>query len=482
MLWRAIQLASVKAIFLARTLILARLLVPEDFGLLAVSLIAVDVFVSITDFGLVPALVQRAEAGEHHYHAAWTAGLLRAVAIAVFLLLTAPGIASLLSEPRAAGLLRVVALRPVLEAAGSAKVAEVTRLLRFRTLALMSVPEAVVNAAVSIALARPLGVWALVAGTLAGPAVSGLMSYRLAPYRPRLAFHAAAVWPLLQFGRWIFLTGLISVVGRALLQIVIAQKLGVEALGLYYLAAKLALVPAEVSSEVVGAVAFPMVARLQADAQQIVRAFRAIFTGVAALLFPPCALLVVLAPSLVTAVLAQRWHGVAPLSQLLALVNIVGLFGDTVGPILKGMGRPDRLAALELIQSSVLIFGIWALADRFGVVGAALAWLAAVGASQLVSALLIREALPTSIAGLTRPALGIAAASGVGALVAASVVALSANPVGLLAAGVLGLVASAALLWAADRVFAFGLSSGVARAFPRAAAFASHSPPDGPWR
>ena len=482
MVWKAIQLASVKVIFLARTLILARLLVPEDFGLLAVSLIAVDFLVNITNFGMIPALVQRAEADERHYHAAWTVGLLRAVAIALVVILAAPGIAALLAEPRAASLIRVVALRPVLEAAASAKVAEVTHHLRFRSIAFISVPEAVVNTAVSIALARPLGVWALVAGTLAGSAISGLMSYRLAPYRPRLAFDSAAVRPLLQFGRWIFLTSLISVTGRALLQIVITQKLGVGELGLYYLAAKLALIPAEVSSEVVGAVAFPLYARLQADTQQVIRAFRAIFTSVAALLFPACALLVVLAPSLVTTVLGPRWQGTAPLIQLLALVNIVGLFGDTVGPILKGVGRPGRLAIIELIQSSLLIIGIWSLAGRYGVVSAALAWLAAVSASQLVSALFVQQVLPKPLAGLARPTLAIAAASGVGGLIAALVAAAAPGPIGVIAASGLGLVTSVMLLWTFDRWFAFGLANGFYRTFPQVAALVGYSQVNGQWR
>jgi lipopolysaccharide exporter len=478
MTWKAIQLASVKFIFLARTLVLARLLVPEDFGLLAVSLIAVDFLISITNFGLLPALVQRAEVEERHYHAAWTAGLLRAVAVALLVILAAPLIAALLAEPRAVSLIRVIALRPVLEAAASAKMAEVTRHLRFRAVALVNLPEALVNAAVSIALARPLGVWALVAGSLAGPAISGLMSYRLAPYRPRLTLEAAAVRPLLQFGRWIFLTSLVSIAARALLQVVITRTLGVEALGLYYLAAKLAFIPSEVSSDVVGAVAFPLYARLQADAQQVRQAFRALFTSVAALLFPACALLVVLAPALVTTILGPRWLGTAPLIQLLALVNGVGLLGEMAGPILNGMGRPDRIVVIELLQSSLLIFGIASLVGRYGLLSAGLAWLIAVSAAQFVSGHFIQQVLPKTLASLALPTLAIVLASGAGGLIASGITLTVPGLPGVVVAAGLGLLSIGILLWLGDRWFAFGLARGFLRVFPQIATRVGYSPLD----
>jgi O-antigen/teichoic acid export membrane protein len=478
MVWKALQLAGVKAIFLARTLILARLLVPEDFGLLAVSLIAVDFLASITNFGMIPALVQRAEPEERHYHAAWTIGLLRAVIIALVVILGAPVIATFLSEPRAIGLIQVIALRPLVEAAGSPRVADIMRQLRFRSMAIMSVPEALASATVSIALAQPLGVWALVLGALVGPTVSSLISFRVAPYHPRLTLEPAAVRTLLHFGRWIFFTSLISVAGRAILQIVITRKLGVEALGLYYLAAKLAFIPYEVSSEVVGAVAFPLFARLQADAAQVIRAFRALFTSVAALLFPTSALLVVLAPSLVIYVLGPRWQGTVLLIQLLALVSIVGLFGDTVGPILKGLGQPSRLAVLELIQSITLILVIWSLADSNGIVSAAIAWLAAVSASQLVSALFLQLALPKSLNGLARPTLAIVMAAGLGAWIAFFVIKALPGPFGLIVASGLGTVSALSLLWIMDRWLTFGLASGFYRIFPQLAAWVDYSPLD----
>ncbi|MCB0316304.1 MAG: oligosaccharide flippase family protein, partial [Calditrichaeota bacterium] len=98
--WKGLQHAGVKAIFFLRLLVLARLLTPDDFGLLAISMVALGILSQVTDFGLVPALVQRADVNEPHYHSAWTLGVLRAMAISAVVFLGAPLIAWAFEEPR----------------------------------------------------------------------------------------------------------------------------------------------------------------------------------------------------------------------------------------------------------------------------------------------------------------------------------------------------------------------------------------------
>jgi lipopolysaccharide exporter len=473
------QLVGVKVIFLARTVILARLLAPDDFGLLAVSLIAVDVLQRITNLGMVPALIQRQDAGDNHYAVAWTAGVIRAVIVAAVVFLVAPVLAVWFGQTRAAPLIRVVALQPVLEALASIRVAEITRDLQFRRLALIALPEALVNTVVSITLAKALGVWALVAGALAGEGAYLVMSYVLAPYRPRLVFSLAAARPLVQFGRWIFAIGLVTIAGSTLLQVVISRTLGAADLGLYVLAARLAFIPAEVSGEVIGAVAFPLYARIQTKGPELVRTFRVLYTGMLALLAPVCLLLLVLAPSLVANLLGPRWDGSVPLIQLLALVSLLGLLGDSIAPILQGVGRPDWLVVIEAVQSSVLILAVWMLSDRYRVVSAGLAWLVAVGATQVLSALVMRRLLPQMFAGILRPGLAILLVSVAGGLAAWSALQFVSGLAGLLIAGLVGMMTVTVLLWDIDRRLGIGLRSDLVRAFPQLSGLVQRVPVDG---
>lgn len=466
MMWNGVQMVSIKLIFLLRTIILARLLAPDDFGLLAISMVAVEFLMVITNIGMVPALVQRQGSGEEHYNAAWTAGMVRGLLVTTAVILFAPLISSLFQEPRAITLIQAAALRPTLEAAASIKLAKLTRDLDFRALALVRLPDAIVNTALSIALAPLLGVWALIIGSLVGPMVYVGMSYWLAPYRPRFSFDWEAIRPLIRFGRWIFLTGVIAMAGRSAMQMIVSRQLGVAELGLYFLAAKLAFLPAEVAGEVINSVAFPLYANLQDDLSQLARAYRAILVAMIALILPVCVLLIALTPALVAYVLGPQWEDTVVLIQVLALVSIVGLVGDTVLPILNGTGQPYRVAIIECLQSGLLIVLISPLIAQFGVLGTALTWLPAVGASQIMCVYFARQIMPRPYQGAGRPAVAITLIAVLGGLIGWGVTSLWPGLFGLVVAGGTAMVIMGFLLLFADYSMGLGLQANLKLAFP----------------
>jgi lipopolysaccharide exporter len=476
--WKGVQLASTKGIFLVRTVILARMLAPDDFGLLAIATAALGFLLSITNLGMVPALVQRAESDARHFDTAWTIGVIRAVLISAVVAAGAPLLAAAFNEPRATELIRVLAVMPLLDAAASIGIARLTRELRFRPLVLTRLAEALANTAVAISLARFLGVWALVAGQLAGAITYLLASYIAAPHRPRLALDRDAAQSLVRFGRWVFVIGLIAVSGGLLLQLTIARSVGAAGLGLYVLASKLAFLPVELASEVVGAVGFPVYARLQSNLDQARRAFQSSIIGMSLLLIPACALLIALAPRLVAELLGSRWEGTAPLIQILAVASIVSLFGEAVVPILNGLGQPQKVAAVELVQSGLLVIFIWLLARRYGSLGVALAWLPALVIAQLISARFLRRLLDRPLRGLAPPLGAITAATALGAAVAVSAERAVTGMLGLFAAGALGLGSIALVLWCLERYFQLGLSASLPGISPRVAKLVGLAPPE----
>ena len=286
MLWQAFQMGGVKVIYMVRLLVLAILLAPADFGLIAIALSATGFLLNLTNFGLIPAAVQTKDMDETRYDAVWTFDMSRAVVVSVLTILFAPLIAQIFAEPRAVPIIQALALRPLIESLMSIKVAALNRNLTFRPLAFLKIIEAIFNALISIMLAKFFGVWAMVFGMIGGAVSMMIASYILAPYRPRLNYDLNAVKPLLKFGGWLLITGVVAMAGNFGLRIIISRQLGAEGLGLYFLAAQLAFVPSEIASEVVGTVAFPLFARLQLNLQQAARAFQAILTGLMALLYP----------------------------------------------------------------------------------------------------------------------------------------------------------------------------------------------------
>ena len=471
LIWQAMQMGGVKAIYLVRTLILARLLLPEDFGLVAIAATAMGFLFNITNFGMVQALVQSKDMDDAKYHAAWTFDFCRSFILAMVTMVSASLIADMFAEPRAIPIIQVLAVRPFIESMTSIRMAALNRNLVFRPLAFLYIVEAIVNAALSITLAKTWGVWALVAGTIGGTMCITIISYYLAPYRPRLLFQWETIKPLIHFGRWIFATNLIVLTSGYLLRVLITRQFGPAGLGIYVLASQLAFIPGDIASEAVGAVAFPLFARLQNDIQQSTRVFRALYSGLAAVLYPGCALIIILAPSLTQEILGPNWIGTEDLIRIFTVVVMIGIFGEAAVSLFKGFGQPYRITLLELIQSSFTLVFVGILTKPFGLAGAALAWLPTISFSQLLSALFLQKILQHPFRGLQRPLLAIVVATGLCMATAALTKSIIPGMIGFAAAIAGGILVAGASLWTADRLYSLGFARNLGLVFPQIAVF-----------
>ncbi len=237
------------------------------------------------------------------------------------------------------------------------------------------------------------------------------------------------------------------------------------------MATQLAFLPSDVASEAVGAVAFPLFARLQNDVQQATRVFRVLFSGLAAVLYPVCALIIVFAPSLTHEVLGPNWAGTEELIRILALVVMIGIFGEAAVSVFKGLGQPYRITLLEVVQTSITVALVWILTKQFGLAGAALAWLPAISFSQILSAFFLQRILNQPFRGLQKPLTAVLVAMGSCVVIAAAFRNLAPGLSGLVIAIALGMASAITLLWLADRRYNLGFAHNFALAFPQFASF-----------
>jgi len=444
--WRAVQLGGIEVIYFTRLIILAAMLAPDVFGLLAIASIALSTLMRISDVGMVPALVHHHEATLEQHDAAWTVGLTRAALVTSALVVSAPLIASLFDEPRATRVIQAFALRPFIEAMGSIGVAGLMRELRFRELAFMNLPGAVVDLVVAVSLAPKFGVWALVAGTLAGSITMVMLSYALAPHRPRLRFRWSEIVPLVEFGRWVLAAGIVTLAGTLLTQLAVSRLLGAAALGIFFLAVKLAFLPIDASNSLVGAVAFPMFARARTDPNESTRLFVAVFTGMYLLMLPVLALIFTLVPEL-EPVLGPKWSGTAPIVRILCIAAMGGIAATVLDRYLLGHGDARgafRLEALNTVVTlTVLLPGVMVLQLH----GAAASWLLGGLSTFVFSLWLIRRRIPGALSESWRR-LGAAVVVALSAAATAGWVAthLTGLPA-LLAGGLAGVASGALVLW-----------------------------------
>jgi O-antigen/teichoic acid export membrane protein len=455
-LWRTAQLAAVSGLALARLLVLARLLAPDDFGLYAIAVTVLGLVTSLTDPGIIPALALRPDPTFRQLDAGWTAGVVRGALVAAALAVWADPLAALFHEPRAAPLLRVLALVPLIVSFSSIGTAALIRRFQFRSLALVQVADAAANTAAAITLAPAVGVWAFPAGALAGSLAAVMASYAVAPANPHFVYDRAASRSLVAFGGWLLATGAVAAATDFALRAAIARRLGAGPLGVFSLAMGLALLPVSAASELLRLVSLPLYARLAGNTTALRRAFRTLAAGLAMTLVPAYAVLAASAEGIGKHLLDPRWAGVAPVIQVFAIACALGIVAEAAVPLFQGVRLARLAVGLELAQLVVVILTIRWLMRNLGFTGPAIAWLAGVIVALFLTRFLLYRILGRSPD--QRHRIGtIVGAGAMAALVTLAVPLFRGGRLGLLLSVVAGLATAAVVMWRLDRHWRLGM-------------------------
>jgi O-antigen/teichoic acid export membrane protein len=466
LLWKGAQLGTSKVVYLLGTLVLGRLLTPNDFGLVAIATVAITTVMTATETGMTNALVQATTREREHYDVAWTIGLLRGSLVCAVLCLAAPFVAQLFGDARATPLVRMMAFLPLLNSINSPRLADLMRELKFSRLAAVAIVAVLVEVGLAVATAASLGGAAIILGKLAGAATTATASYMVAPYKPRFRPSYASARQLIAFGRWLFAIGLTAVISDFLIKLLVARRLSVAGLGLFSLADRLAEAPTQMANESIGAVAFPLYARLRSDPPRLETAVQAHLTGLMFLLLPATALIIGLAQPLEQRVLGAAWVGTSPIIVLLVLGYACEVSFNVVYFLLQALGWGRRLFAAELTQYITLIIAVLLLAGPFGLMG--------IGAARIITAIVVAfagyKAAPPVFGTILRRTSWTALALVVGSSLAGAAAWSAAAIVPGIAGVAAGLVAGGAgyLLFVllADRPLRLGVRAALSLFFP----------------
>jgi O-antigen/teichoic acid export membrane protein len=466
LLWKAAQLGTSKVIYLLGTLVLGRLLTPNDFGLVAIATVAITTVMTATETGMTNALVQATTREREHYDVAWTIGLIRGSLVCAVLCVAAPYVAELFGDPRATTLVRLMAFLPLLNSINSPRMTDLMRELKFSRIAVVAMLAVIVEVGLSVFLASRLGGAAIILGKLAGAATTAIASYIVAPYSPRFRPSYASAKQLIAFGRWLFAIGLTAVISDFFIKVVVARLLSVAALGRFSLGDRLAETPTQMANESIGAVAFPLYARLKSDPPRLETAVQAHLTGLMFLLLPATGLIIGLAQSLEQRVLGAAWVGTSPMIILLAIGYACEVSFNVVYFLLQSLGWGGRLFAAELTQYVVLIASVALLAGPYGLLG--------IGVARIITAIVVAfagaKAAPPMFATILRRTFRTAVAlvllsslAGAAAWFGASIVA---GTVGVAVGLALGGVSYFLLVLLTDRPLKLGVRQALSLFFP----------------
>lgn len=401
------------------TAVLARLIEPSAFGLVALASIAVYTVSTLQESGLDMALIHRRTDVEHAAATAWVLTCAMALALYGVVFGLAPLLGRLFHHADLTDVLRVLALLLPVRAFGLTSGALIERDLAFRSRAGGELSGAIVQACTAIPLAvAGAGVWALVGGQLAGQAVQALLFWRLAPFRPdprRFSWRIGR--ELARYGRHITASNLLFLVNSNADTATIGRLLGATDLGYYSIAWRLSNLPATGISYIVGRVMFPAYSTIQDDVDAFRGAFLANVARVAMLALPVSVGIIVAADPIVVGIFGAAWRPAAEPLRVLAIFGLIRSFAGTTGAVFQAAGKPYLVSAISLWHMVVLIVALVVLTPPFGVVGAATAMTVAAFASFLPAFHLAMGTLRLPLRDLVRTvdaqvvvALGVAAA------------------------------------------------------------------------
>jgi len=370
--WMVLMRLVVRGAGLINMVILARLLVPEDFGLVAMAMLIVGAIEIFSEFNFDVVLIKKQNATRIDYDTVWTLSIIRGAVVAGLLLAIAGPAADLFDEPRLALVTVVLALSPLLTGFQNIGVVDFRKFFDFGRDFLFMAGAKVVAVIITVLLALLWqNYWALVGGIIGSALWHVGASYALHPFRPRVSLKS---WrELFAFTKWLLLHNILLYFRNRTDRLVIGKLLGAATLGIYTLAFELAnLVTTELMAPIRRAL-FPGYAKLAADPARM----RSMFVDVFALTLwvgaPIPIGIGLLADPLINLLLGSNWAAAVPITQLLVIAGFAGLLSSGSQPVYLAYGRPELQTKLVGLNTILVLPAIIVGVKAEGPIGAALA-------------------------------------------------------------------------------------------------------------
>ncbi|RMH18245.1 MAG: lipopolysaccharide biosynthesis protein, partial [Gemmatimonadetes bacterium] len=339
--------------------VLARLVTPEEFGVVGLALLVVAFGTLLPQVGVGQALVQCADLDETHVRTGLTMALTIGLVGAGLALALARPIAGFFRVEAWAGLLGVMGLLLPVAAAGTVSEALLQRAMRFRALALVNVAAYGLGfGIVGVVLAlRGLGPWALVGGHFAQALLRTVLAYALVRHPARPLFDPVAARALTRFGLGISIAGVNNQVARKADAFVVGRWLGADALGLYERAYQFVVMPLALLGQVMDRVLFAAMAQRQERPDVLARAFRQGVHAVALASLPVAALMAVVSPELVAVLLGPDWSQAAGPFAVLAAGILFRTGAKVSDAVTRATGAVYRRAWRQGVYAATVFLG-----------------------------------------------------------------------------------------------------------------------------
>ena len=338
-----------RSLGLISTIVLARILVPADFGLVAMALSVSGLVELITMLGFDLALIRKSDATRAHYDSAWTLGILFRALAALVLVGSAHLVADYYSDARLVDIIYVYALVSVISGFENIGIVAFRKEFKFNQEFKFQLLKKLLAVIATVAMALHFkSYWALVLGTLFSQMVAVALSYWMHSYRPRLNL---SVWrELLGFSAWIVFNNLMLYTRKRGPDFIIGPMLGAQALGGYRVANEIASLPTtELTMPIMRSV-FPGFAKIKDDPERLRNAYLLAQAAIATATLPTCAALLILAEQFVFLLLGEKWLSIVGLVQISTLYGALKILQGNRHALLMAAGKPGWIGFMVVCE------------------------------------------------------------------------------------------------------------------------------------
>lgn len=368
LIWTFSQQFGTQIVGFIVSLVLARLLLPEEFGLIGMIAVFISVGKALVDSGLTQSLIRSKKLDQEDFSTVFYFNLATSIFIYGIIYFGAPLVANFYDQVILTPILRLYCITFIITAFSAVQLARLTQKMDFKTQTLVAIPSIIIGGIVGVVMAyMGYGVWSLVWNQIFTALVSTVQLWIYSKWSPSFVFSIKKFKEHFNFGYKLTLSSLLDRVFSNIYLIVIGKYFAPAQVGFYTRAQTTKQLPVQNISAALNKVTYPLFAKIQEDDVRLKRVYSQLMQMVVFVITPVMVLLAIIAEPLFVFLFTEKWLPAVPYFQILCATGILYPIHAYNLNVLKVKGRSDLFLKLEIIKKIVIIIAI-AITIKFGII------------------------------------------------------------------------------------------------------------------
>jgi len=389
-LWAGVGSFTGRGIQFIIDIILSRILLPEDFGLIAIGLAVLNISEMLTETGFGSALIQKKGDINQHLNTAWTMELIKSFFLFIIIFMLAKPLANFYNDISIINILRGISFLFLLKGFKNVGVLYFRKNLEINKLVILETVPSIFQLFLIIPMAYYLqNAWLIIFGVYARRIAELALSYWMHPHRPKLEFHSDYFMELFNFGKWIFSISIIGAINKNFVPLFIGKYFNIETLGYFNRAELLSILLFRVLSEIIWKVGYPLMSQLQSEYNKLKKIYLDLFFILIYFCIPLTMCLILFSEELVHNIFSEKWLGSVSMLKMLLFAGFISFVGTISSIVIQSIGKPKISAKISLYSTFLLLITIIPLSNYWGMIGLIISLIIARTYSALHSSLFI---------------------------------------------------------------------------------------------